>query len=316
MNTIVKQALRIGLTPANALQGLADWRDNRRYPPPGQIVKVDGRDVHLVTSGMDQPGPTVVFESSEAGYSLDWQLVQPEVAAFAPVVAYDRPGFGWSDPPDRPMSGLQLVANLREALRVADIKPPYVLVGHSFGGMLVRLFAAHHTAHVAGYVVLDGLHRNDMNLEIDLNAPGERLSDEDKHSLDVLHMAGKAGMLRLLFERGLPVYKRKVPDDLYKMYRARFVSSNAVEALISQLHALPETLAQVSSQLSEPPEDLPSVTVRTEAGLQDPLDNQTEMEQTIFFGRMQTIQWDRPHAVARAVRDVIGKIESQTQAAE
>lgn len=311
MNTIVKQALQIGLKPANAIQGLADRRDNRRYPPPGQIVRPKGRAVHLITMGTQQPGPTVVFESSEAGYSLDWHLVQPEVAAFAPAVAYDRPGFGWSDPPERPMSGLQLVANLREALQAARIEPPYILVGHSFGGMLVRLYTAHHQNEVAGYVVLDGLHRNDVDMEMDLNLTGGKLTDEDRHSLDVLRMAGKAGMLRLLFERGLPLYKRKVPAELYAMYRARFVHSNAVEALISQLQALPETLAQVSSQLSEPSEDIPSVTVRTEAGLQDPLDGPTEMEQTLFFGRMQTIQWDRPHAVARAVREVISKSEAQ-----
>jgi pimeloyl-ACP methyl ester carboxylesterase len=91
---------------------------------------------------------------------MTWQLVHAPVAQLTQAVVYDRLGLGWSDPGLPPRTGEVLVAELYEALSLLGIKAPYVLVGHSFSGLLVRLFAFHHPREVAGMVLLDPAHED------------------------------------------------------------------------------------------------------------------------------------------------------------
>ncbi len=100
----------------------------------------------------------VVLDSALAGTSLSWCEVQPKVAEFARVVSYDRAGFGWSDPSPEPRRVDCLVAELRRGLKALALEPPYVLVGHSYGGFVAKLFASRHPAEVAGLVLVDVPH--------------------------------------------------------------------------------------------------------------------------------------------------------------
>ncbi len=141
-------------------QAIGAAADRRRFPPPGRLVDVGGHRLHILVSGEEHAasGPTVILESGVAAASPSWRVVQAELAKFARVASYDRAGLAWSDPGPRPRTPERILGDLRALLERARIPPPYVLVGHSFGGLLAQLFAARHAADVAGLVLLDPPH--------------------------------------------------------------------------------------------------------------------------------------------------------------
>jgi pimeloyl-ACP methyl ester carboxylesterase len=128
-------------------------KDAAAYKPAGTLVEAGGRKLHLVCTG--QGAPTVVFESASLSSSTEWEKILPSVGPKQRACAYDRPGMGWSDPVAGERTASDFVEELRGALTTAGEKSPYVLVGHSAGGALVRAFAAAHPADVAGLVLVD-----------------------------------------------------------------------------------------------------------------------------------------------------------------
>jgi pimeloyl-ACP methyl ester carboxylesterase len=125
-------------------------------PPPGKLVDVGGWRIHLNCTGENKPNTaTVVLEAGWGDFSFTWSLVQPVVARFTRVCSYDRAGKAWSDLGPRPRTMKQVAFELRTALANLDVKPPYVLVGHSYGGLIVRTFASQHPKEVVGMVLVD-----------------------------------------------------------------------------------------------------------------------------------------------------------------
>jgi pimeloyl-ACP methyl ester carboxylesterase len=125
-------------------------------PPPGRLVDVGGWRLHLNCAGQARTSrPTVILEAGAGDFSVDWSLVQPGVARFARVCSYDRAGSGWSDLGPRPRTMHQIVFELHKLLEKAGERPPYVLVGHSYGGGLVRLYQSTYPADVAGVVLVE-----------------------------------------------------------------------------------------------------------------------------------------------------------------
>ena len=120
----------------------------RRYAAPGVIVTVDGQRLHVVCAGSGQPN--VLFESGIAASSLSWARVLPQVATFTRVCAYDRAGLGWSDPCRAPRTLSRMLRELRGVLGDRATTEPAVLVGHSFGALLVCAHASMSPAATAG----------------------------------------------------------------------------------------------------------------------------------------------------------------------
>jgi pimeloyl-ACP methyl ester carboxylesterase len=127
------------------------------FPPPGKLVDVGGWRLHLNCTGEARASqPTVILEAGSGDFSVEWSLVQPGVARFARVCSYDRAGDGWSELGPHPRTMHQIVYELHTLLDKAGVKPPLVLVGHSYGGLLVRLYASTYPAEVAGMVLVEG----------------------------------------------------------------------------------------------------------------------------------------------------------------
>jgi pimeloyl-ACP methyl ester carboxylesterase len=143
---------------AAAVQQALTVRDRRRFPPPGLLVNVDGHQMHLQVRGPDIDGPTVVLDAGMGSFSPNWHWVQVELAPTVKSVAYDRAGLGWSRPSRRQRDAQTIAMELRDALREAGIEPPYVLAGHSFGGLPVRAFADLYPELTAGLVLVDASH--------------------------------------------------------------------------------------------------------------------------------------------------------------
>jgi pimeloyl-ACP methyl ester carboxylesterase len=126
-------------------------------PAPGQLVDVGGWRLHLNCTGeATSSQPTVILEGGTGDFSVEWSLVQPKLAAFVRVCSYDRAGSGWSELGPHPRTMHQIVHELHGLLEKAGVRPPYVLVGQSYGGWLVRLYASKYRSEIAGMVLVEG----------------------------------------------------------------------------------------------------------------------------------------------------------------
>ena len=130
-------------------------------PPPGRLVDVGGWRLHLNCLGKGSASqPTVILEAGAGDFSVDWSLLQPAVARFARVCSYDRAGSGWSDLGPRPRTMHQIIYELHTLLEKAGERPPYLLVGHSYGGLLVRLYQFTYPTEVVGMVLVEAADDN------------------------------------------------------------------------------------------------------------------------------------------------------------
>jgi pimeloyl-ACP methyl ester carboxylesterase len=147
-----------GLLLAGALyENRSQRRFRARFSSPGLRVEIaPNRRLHLIAMGQRRPGaPLIVLEAGHGAWSSCWQKVMPALASRARVVACDRAGYGWSDPRRAALSPAGMVDDLRAALDRAGEPGPYLLVGHSMGSSIARLFASRCPADVAGMVWVD-----------------------------------------------------------------------------------------------------------------------------------------------------------------
>jgi pimeloyl-ACP methyl ester carboxylesterase len=144
----------LALAVAGAIyQAIATELAERAYPPPGEMVDVGGYSLHIDCVG--QGSPTVVLDAGSGGMSAQWVRVQREVSGTTRVCAYDRAGMGWSEMGPEPRDAEQISGELHTLLGKAGIEEPYVLVGHSFGGMYMQTYAARYPEEVAGVGLVD-----------------------------------------------------------------------------------------------------------------------------------------------------------------
>ncbi|MBL8958485.1 MAG: alpha/beta hydrolase [Gemmatimonadetes bacterium] len=171
MRTFLRRTLKAlmwtGLAIVGLVAAIAVWarfarRADARMPAPGRLVEVEpGRQMHLVCLGAGEP--TVVLEAGLGDYGWSsWSTVQPQIAATTRTCSYDRAGTGWSDPPRVDPMPTAIVDDLRALLTAAGERGPYVLVGHSLGGPIVRHHARRFPAEVAGLVLVDGSHEDQL----------------------------------------------------------------------------------------------------------------------------------------------------------
>jgi pimeloyl-ACP methyl ester carboxylesterase len=145
----------VGLLSAGFLyQWIGAYRDRARYAGDGRLVDIgEGHSLYLQEMGTG--GPTVLFEAGIAATNLNWRHVQENVAQFTGTASYDRGGLGWSSSCKSPRTPTNIARELHAMLKRADIKPPYVLVGHSFGGLVMRRFALMYPEEVSSIVLVD-----------------------------------------------------------------------------------------------------------------------------------------------------------------
>src|ERR1700761_1179396 len=174
MNKILLLALTLSSTLAFADAPGAE------FAVPHRLVDIGGRKLNLFCSGSGSP--TVVFESPSGGAAWDWWAVQPKVAARTRACVYDRAGVGFSDPSPRAADADDTVADLHALLQAADVAPPYVLVGNSFGGGAAQLFAWKHPDEVTGLVLVEPMHE-DENVRPDA-ASGGKVSQFESQILE------------------------------------------------------------------------------------------------------------------------------------
>jgi pimeloyl-ACP methyl ester carboxylesterase len=128
--------------------------------PIGDLISIGSRKLHIHCTGTGSP--TVVVENGGAAFSFDWELVQPEIARLTRICTYDRAGYAWSDPGPEFDTFDQAINDLHLLLTNAGVRGPYVLVGHSLGGMLIRFYQAKYPGDVVGIVLVDSSHEESL----------------------------------------------------------------------------------------------------------------------------------------------------------
>jgi pimeloyl-ACP methyl ester carboxylesterase len=123
-----------------------------------QSVRIDEREIAFAVSG--RGSPTVILETGLGAESADWEMVERELACFSRVFRYDRAGRGMSSPARGPRDAHMIVDDLHRLLRAAGVPGPYLLVGQSLGGLLMRVYAQRYPAEIAGLVLVDSMHED------------------------------------------------------------------------------------------------------------------------------------------------------------
>jgi len=135
-------------------------KNDIRIEPIGKLFDIGGYRLNLNCSGRKKPA--VILISGSLAFSFDWVLVQNELSKYAQTCSYDRPGLAWSDPGPMPHSLAQDVYELHKLLEAAHIKPPYILVGHSIGGIIARKFAKEYPNEISGMVLVEATSENGL----------------------------------------------------------------------------------------------------------------------------------------------------------
>jgi pimeloyl-ACP methyl ester carboxylesterase len=244
--------LALGGLASATYQVVADARDRRRYPPPGEPVDIGGRRLHLWRAGTGSPAVVVAPSLGEPGHG--WAEVQRLLVQHTTVVLYDRAGLGWSDPGPWP-TGKRMVADLYALLAAARIPPPYILVGHSTGGLLMRLYTATYPEQVAGLVLVDASHPDQ---EHRLGVHGRRFS-RLYWWLRVVRWAGRPLGVRRLRARGSeipPHLRRGLPPEQAEGAMAMRLGTREQRADVREMAAFPGLAAEVGRVVGGAPGSL------------------------------------------------------------
>jgi pimeloyl-ACP methyl ester carboxylesterase len=313
-----------------AYQAIETWRDRRRFPPPGQLVRFNKRRMHIHVTG--EGAPTVVFESGMGGSCLSWTLVQPQVAQFSRAVSYDRAGHGWSDPATEPRTARRIARELNTLLNATGLPGPYVLVGHSFGGYVNRAYAHLYRDRVAGMVLVDSVHPAEWKKP----TPEQlRLIDAGLRYAWIAVWLARLGFVRFCLARlarGLPGLGRaaasafgvgtaaavqritgeirKLPVQLLPVVRALWSQPKNFLSLGQHVAALPVSAAQAAAVSSLG--DLPLVVLSGDHHAAPHIDLQRDLAQLSSQGRHLVasdcghwVHFDHPEVVTSAIRELV-----------
>lgn len=158
----------------------------------GELIDVGGRRLRIVRAGQPSARPTILLEHGAFGCASDWAVVQDRLTAKGLAsIAYDRAGLGHSEPGPRPRDGASIVADLTALLRALQEVGPIVLVGHSMGGLMVRLYALTHPQQVLGVVLVDA-----VTPDVITHALGSKGVTAFSKLLDLVSHGAQFGMMR------------------------------------------------------------------------------------------------------------------------
>jgi pimeloyl-ACP methyl ester carboxylesterase len=296
-------------------ESIESSRDRRMNPPPGQLVDIGGYKMHLDCTG--QGTPTVLLESGLGDSWLVWYKVQPAISKFTRVCSYDRAGLGFSDPqPERQPDSRNIAHNLHTLLASAEVKSPYILVGHSIGGIHIRVYQNLYPADVVGMVLVDSSHPDQEN-----RVPPEikKVQSHYYFEAQLLGLAIPLGLPRLMgaCDGGPPeiAAMQRTVECRWQTVKAREAEWNAFSASEGEgrqtgsLGSMPLVVLSRDPEKGLPPDLIPKeLNRRMEekwAQMQEELVRlSTNSSRVVANGSTHYVQIDRPDVVIAAVSKV------------
>lgn len=280
---------------------MAEAADARTYPPPGQLVDVGGYRLHINCTGTGSP--TVVIEAGLGDWSTSWAgYVQPEVAKTTRVCTYDRPGLGWSEASPLPGDAAQFARELHTLLQNANVPGPYVMVGHSLGGLVVRIFAHDYASEVAGVVLIESMNPKQVT---------QSLSQKLARLTSLQAVLARFGVARLIVK--LPAIASGAPPN-GEAYYPLYVRPQSLQASANEYRALPASAPQAAAVKSLG--DLPLIVLT--AKLNDNpgwpewqaelLQLSSNSEQLFAENSGHVIQFDEPDAAVAAILQMVQQV--------
>jgi pimeloyl-ACP methyl ester carboxylesterase len=227
------------LAGAAVCERIASRRDLARYPPSGRLVDAGGFKLHLYCSG--QGSPAVVLLSGFGMTSGPWTLVQREAGKITRVCSYDRAGYGWSESGPRPRTAARAADELSTLLLRGGVDPPYVLVGHSFGGELARIFAHRRPRDTAGLVLVATGHP-----DIAARDPALSATPSGPHPLmRIAPLLATLGLLRILpdfltpamFREYFSLLRQYLPPEVAEAEVAFLMRARHLQAMLDEVSA-------------------------------------------------------------------------------
>jgi pimeloyl-ACP methyl ester carboxylesterase len=313
-------------------QTLGTRSDARVHPPPGKMVDLGTHRLHVLVKGCG--APTILLEAGLMSTLLSWTALQEELSRSYRVVSYDRAGLGWSDLGPMPRTADRIVEELHLMLERAAIPPPYVLVGHSFGGLTMPLFAALYPNETAGMVLLDPVAPAEWNPPSEHDEKLMRIAAQVCRRaallsrLGIIRMVafllttgakGPASHLVRLISRGTPAQSGTVsspwfwalPENERAMASVFWVQEKFALTIASQLDSLPVSAARVS-EMSYPP-DKPAVILSAATSSPRRQEEHAAMARSLPLGHHVAVKksnhWimqEQPALVAEAIQRVAG----------
>ncbi|MGA3033431.1 MAG: alpha/beta hydrolase [Terracidiphilus sp.] len=324
---IVCAALVLVLTGA-VYQHLGSRRDCKRFTDSGRWVPVSsGSDLFLFELGSGEP--KIVFESGIGATHLNWRHIQESLAPYATTISYDRAGLGWSSPSRTRRTPANIARELHELLQNAGLEPPFILVGHSFGGLVMRRFALLYPDEVAGVLLIDPMRCEEWppldpskQSQLDLGQKLIRyvtpLTQCGLARLGVTLLFRRAGRLpgtlaqaavpngRHVLDR-ITTEVRKMPRAVWPVVAAHWSRPSFYAGIRSHLQSIPDTVREM--HVAEPIHEIP-ITILT-PGNAAPLDeNQLEhtgdnVRQMIGAHSAHWIHLDEPALVVESIRTLL-----------
>ena len=224
-----------------AYQTVSTRRDQRMLPAPGQLVDVGTHRLHINCIG--HGSPAVILEAGNLGMSADWIKVQQLAAGTTRVCSYDRAGMGWSEAGPPPRDANRISAELHALLTRARVAPPYVMVGHSYGGLYGLHFAGQYSGDVAGLVLIDSSHPDQFTRSAD----GRAMFRRTNRLGAVLPLLTRLGVVRL--SNFLPAHPDLPPQQRTEV-QAFNSTTRQVTTSAAEFRATPESSAQAASNKS------------------------------------------------------------------
>jgi pimeloyl-ACP methyl ester carboxylesterase len=240
-------------------QAIGTRLDTRRCSAPGRLIDAGHGLVHVQDAG--EGSPAVVLEAGIAASSLSWTPVHRGLASMTRVISYDRPGLGWSAAPRTSRTAENMTAELRSVLEKLGAAPPYILVGHSFGGLLVAVYASLYPSEVCGLILVDPVSAAEWASatpkQLAMLRRGVRLSRRGallarfgvvRFALSLLMAGGRMlpkTVAVVSSGRGAGVTQRlvgevrKLPEELWPLIRSHWCRPGCFTAMAAYLESLP-----------------------------------------------------------------------------
>ena len=189
-------------------QARASTADRAKFPPPGELVQVADKRMHIHCQG--EGSPTAILDAGTGGWSIAWSNIMPELAQETRVCSYDRAGLGWSDPADDARTPQDIASDLKALLDAASIESPYIITGFSYTGLSARVFSFHNPDEVVGLVLVD------PTTEFDNELMDDELMRQQRSAVGIYQgfgLAARLGLVRFLDPREMAPYAPFIPED-------------------------------------------------------------------------------------------------------